>query len=299
MWQICIASGSVEEVLGDNSNLIALNFNERTDQELCLQVKCLIINATNYNVLIGQEALFSLGFIIDNWFEHAYYRVDWEIDGHHLGYIPLDLHGNHSLMAHHCMLKEAHTISYIQQASHTWIKGNEEEIAYAQAIESLRVVPTDIQHKPKVLQRFKATHKPLVKALSSFKNMESHGESIKPVLHQLITWTLPKEGITLLELFGGIGTSLKALLQSRMVVWRYLYVNIDLIARQVAASRMMKFTTRFSQQFVTTAWKACFTFLPSNIQLIQKKHMELLGPWTSSFQVGSVKDFQRLDLEKA
>jgi len=197
------------------------------------------------------------------------------------------------------MLKEAHTISYIQQASHTWIKGNEEEIAYAQAIESLRVVPTDIQHKPKVLQRFKATHKPLVKALSSFKNMESHGESIKPVLHQLITWTLPKEGITLLELFGGIGTSLKALLQSRMVVWRYLYVNIDLIARQVAASRMMKFTTRFSQQFVTTAWKACFTFLPSNIQLIQKKHMELLGPWTSSFQVGSVKDFQRLDLEKA
>ncbi len=54
-------------------------------------------------------------------------------------------------MAHHCMLKEAHTISYIQQASHKWIKGNEEEIAYAQAIESLRVVPTDIQHKPEVL----------------------------------------------------------------------------------------------------------------------------------------------------
>jgi hypothetical protein len=39
--------------------------------------------------------------------------VDWEIDGHHLGYIPFDLHGNHSPMAHHCMLKEAHNISYI------------------------------------------------------------------------------------------------------------------------------------------------------------------------------------------
>jgi hypothetical protein len=54
-------------------------------------------------------------------------------------------------MAHHFMFKEAHTISYIQQVSHKWIEGNEEEIAYAQAIESLRVVPTDIQHKPKVL----------------------------------------------------------------------------------------------------------------------------------------------------
>jgi len=34
-------------------------------------------------------------------------------------------------MAHHCMLKEAHTISYIQRASHEWIEGNEEDIAYA------------------------------------------------------------------------------------------------------------------------------------------------------------------------
>ncbi len=138
--------------------------------------------------------------------------MDWEIDGHHLGYIPLDFHGNHSPMAHHCMLKEAHTISYIQQPSHEWIEGDEEEITYAKATESLKVVPIDIQHGPKVLQRFKVAHKPLVKTLSNFESMESHGEPIKPLLRQLITWTPPKEGITLLELFGGIGTSLEALL---------------------------------------------------------------------------------------
>jgi hypothetical protein len=110
------------------------------------------------------------------------------------------------------MLKEAHTISYIQQASHKWIEADEEDIAYAQATESLRVVLIDIQHGPKVLQRFKVAHKPLVKALSSFESMESHGESIKPLLRQLITWTPPQEGITLLKLFGGIGTGLEALL---------------------------------------------------------------------------------------
>jgi hypothetical protein len=71
MWQICTASGSVEEVLGED--LITLNFNEGTDQELCLQVRCLVTNATSYDVLIGQKALFPPGFIIDNWFEHAYY----------------------------------------------------------------------------------------------------------------------------------------------------------------------------------------------------------------------------------
>jgi len=36
MWQIPIANGSIEEILGEISNMIALNFNKGTDQELCL-----------------------------------------------------------------------------------------------------------------------------------------------------------------------------------------------------------------------------------------------------------------------
>jgi len=48
-------------------------------------------------------------------------------------------------MAHHCMFKEAHTISYIQQTNHEWIEGDEKETTYAQTTESLRVVPIDIQ----------------------------------------------------------------------------------------------------------------------------------------------------------
>jgi site-specific DNA-cytosine methylase len=63
-----------------------------------------------------------------------------------------------------------------------------------------------------------------------------------------------------------------------MVVGKYFYVNIDPIARQVMASRMMELTVRFPQQFASTAWKASFTLLSSDIQLIQNKLMELLGP---------------------
>jgi len=60
-------------------------------------------------------------------------------------------------------------------------RGDEEETTYTQATESLRVVLIDIQHGLEVLQRFKATREPLVKALSNFENMESHGKLIKPV----------------------------------------------------------------------------------------------------------------------
>jgi hypothetical protein len=76
MWQICTISGNIKEVLGESSDFITLNFNEGIDQELCLQVICLVTNATSYDVLIGQEALFPPSFTINNWFEHAYYRVD-------------------------------------------------------------------------------------------------------------------------------------------------------------------------------------------------------------------------------
>jgi hypothetical protein len=52
MWQIRTASGNIEEVLGESLDFIAFNFNEGTNQELCLQVRCLVTNATSYNVLI-------------------------------------------------------------------------------------------------------------------------------------------------------------------------------------------------------------------------------------------------------
>jgi hypothetical protein len=89
-------------------------------------------------------------------------------------------------MAHHCILKETHIISYIQQSNHKWIEGNEEEIAYAQATESLRVNPIDIKHRLEVLQKFKAAHEPLVKVLSNFENMENHREPINTTRNSVI-----------------------------------------------------------------------------------------------------------------
>ncbi len=66
IWQIRTAHGSVEEVRGESSDLIIFNFNDGTNQEFCQQIKCLVTNATSYNVFIGQEALFPLHFTINN-----------------------------------------------------------------------------------------------------------------------------------------------------------------------------------------------------------------------------------------
>jgi hypothetical protein len=246
-WQIRTASGSIEEVLGETSTLLTLSFNSGTEEELLFQVRCLVTNASSYDILIGQEALFPPGFTIDNWFEHAYYRVDWETDGLHLGYIPLDLHGDYTLAAHHCPLKEANTILYIPSSLQEWIEEDVEEIANAQAAASLVAAPIEIAHGPEIVQRLKAAHGPLVTAMQIFESMKSNGEPIQPLLSRTVTWTPPKDGLTLLELFGGISTGLEALLQSGMVVKKYIYVDVDPCARKVAASRMLELTTRFPQ----------------------------------------------------
>jgi hypothetical protein len=48
----------------------------------------------------------------------------------------------------------------------------------------------------------------------------------------------------------------------------FFYIDINLIAKQMAPLKMIQLIARFSQQFATTSWKANFTFLPSDIQLI-------------------------------
>jgi hypothetical protein len=101
--------------------------------------------------------------------------VDWEIHGHHLDTYPLIHMGTIMLwLTIVCSRKHAPFPTSNKLAT----SGDEKEITYAQATQSLRVVPIDIQHKLKVLYRFIATHEPLVKALFSFKNIESHGELI-------------------------------------------------------------------------------------------------------------------------
>jgi hypothetical protein len=55
-----------------------------------------------------------------------------------------------------------------------------------------------------------------------------------PLDNSTIHWRPPEDGIVLLELFGGIGSGLVAVLQAGLKVKHYIYVDVDEAARQVA-----------------------------------------------------------------
>jgi hypothetical protein len=52
-----------------------------------------------------------------------------------------------------------------------------------------------------------------------------------PLNNSTIHWKPPEDGILLLELFGGMGSGLASVVQAGIKVKRYIYVNVDNVAR--------------------------------------------------------------------
>ncbi len=53
-----------------------------------------------------------------------------------------------------------------------------------------------------------------------------------------ITWEYHSKGICVLDLFGGISTSLVTVLQAGILVWKYLYVERNETARRVSSRHL-------------------------------------------------------------
>jgi hypothetical protein len=99
---------------------------------------------------------------------------------------------------------------------------------------------------------------------------EDHGP---PLDNSTIHWKPPDDGILLLELFGGIGTSLVAVLQARIKIQHYVYVDTDDEARQVAKHHSRGLRVRFPKLLTTTALLSAFFSLTSDISLISEKDL--------------------------
>jgi hypothetical protein len=103
---------------------------------------------------------------------------------------------------------------------------------------------------------------------------EDHGP---PLDNSTIHWKPPNDGIVLLELFGGIGTNLAAVLQAGIKVQHYVYVDIDDAARQVAKHHLRGLRVRFLELLTTTVLLSAFSLLTGDISLISEKDLHWLG----------------------
>ena len=81
-----------------------------------------------------------------------------------------------------------------------------------------------------------------------------------------------KEGISLLELCGGIGAGLEAVLRAGIRINRYLYCDIDPSARRVIRFKLRNLSGRYPHLLPITAWAGAFD-LPQDINLVQRDQL--------------------------
>ena len=77
----------------------------------------------------------------------------------------------------------------------------------------------------------------------------------------LLIWQLSQQGICLLDLFGGIATSLAPTLQARIKVCKYLYVDNNPIAQKIAQAHIEKLGRCYSNLLPIETTLVSFTAL--------------------------------------
>jgi site-specific DNA-cytosine methylase len=108
---------------------------------------------------------------------------------------------------------------------------------------------------------------------------EVNGEvDLRPPLDSsTIHWKPPEDGIVLLELFGRIGSGLIAVLQAGFKVKRYIYIDVDEAARQVAKRHLRRLRTQFLELLATSAIKTSFSMLVGDISLVSVEDIHRCG----------------------
>ena len=79
-FTIVTSIGHVERATGYTREPLQLSFRVKPgDPPAPLFLGCAVTDATNYDILVDQQALYSLGFGLDNWIEVVWIRPGWSV----------------------------------------------------------------------------------------------------------------------------------------------------------------------------------------------------------------------------
>jgi hypothetical protein len=243
-----------------------------------MKVKAIVTEAKSYDVLVGTTVLYPMGFTLDFWKEIARYRPGWQAGDGRKAQLPARfvrvLTGN---------LADLYAFSSYVDADLSSVREDFDGNAFATHIEGEALVTARDSESIKVYQ-------PGVEAVWSTTSQlreatelviqEAWQESLLPRVEEevndevdlgspldssTIHWRPPEDGIVLLELFGGIGSGLVAVLQAGLKIKRYIYVDVDEAAREVAKRHSRRLRTQFPELLATSAIKTSFCMLVGDI----------------------------------
>jgi hypothetical protein len=227
-WTISTSMGGTEHATAITKGELALKLNQDDVEDASfMQVKAIVTEAKSYDVLVGSMVLYPMGFTLDFWEETASYQPGWQAGDGRKASLPTQfirvLTGN---------LAGLFAFSGLVDAASPWFMETFDENAFAthlhmqvdahvsaQNLESIKVHQPGIEavwsitaqlHEATELVVQEAWQESLLpQEEEGSDETEDHG---LPLDNSTIHWKPPDDGIVLLELFGGIGIGLAAVL---------------------------------------------------------------------------------------
>ena len=279
-FTIVTSVGSTEKAMGYTRHPLRLMFGVGSGPLYShVSLQCAVTDATNYDILVGQHALYPLGFGVDNWTEEAWIRPGWSAGDGRKALIPVVFGASavtspvEAMVACSALASDLPCGLTLLEETYAFMSGVAEPRDHAPL-----AIPAphckDLQPSwGTQLELTRRSHEIVDQLDAPPLSMDSS----TPLLARTIQWRPPDEGITLVELFAGIGTGLAAVLEAGLKVRRYIHVDSGFAANRAARHHMQRLLALYPEQLPPSAIHGCFGKLPRDVTLVSDDDLRRVG----------------------
>jgi hypothetical protein len=290
-WTINTSMGGTERATSITKAELSLKLNlEDVEDVGFMKVKAIVTEAKSYDILVGTTVLYPMGFTLDFWEEIASYRLGWQAGDGRKAQLPTRF-----VRVFSRNLADLYAFSGYVDAALSSVKEDFDGNAFATHVEgeapvtkrdseSIKVYQPGVEAAWNTISQLREAAELVIQeawqeSLLPRVEEEVNGEvDLGPPLDSsTIHWRPPVDGIVLLELFGGISSGLVTVLQAGLKVKRYIYVDVDEAARQVAKRHLRRLRAQFPELLATSAIKTSFSTLAGDIALVSAEDIHRCG----------------------
>lgn len=297
--QTSVGAGSTEWLTRNPLRLTFLpghQFDETTTR-----VPAVVTGAESYNVLVGSAVLYPLGFVLDYWGESVCFRPGWQSGEARTTELPSSFFVSSKDRRKGGLSSLA---TFAALSDFTWPRDLAADIPEvdiplveeqpAMASMKLGAGAASYRHThgwgecaldPAEFQRAADKHvkeawKKAFAPMAGTSAEDQSGANIilhAPLNTTPISWKYPEQGVTVLDLFGGISTGLAVVLQAGIRVHQYLYVEKDEASRRASLRHVASLVYRYPDLLPNTAVRAYQHQLPADISLLGAQDLTRVG----------------------
>ena len=279
-FTIATSLGGTEQPTGLTKEPLRLQFKVGTDAYTHISVRCVVTSATSYDILLGQQALYPIGFGHDSWTEEAWFRPGWSQGDGRKEVIPVIFGASAGVVEG--------VVAVYGCAAEWFAIGDMLLEGNMSATDSPPKLDLQTQGEFKPFERHPKdpippwiSPKDLAEKCHELVNGVDHHlwqpQSTLLPLQQLVDLHDDPEGIVLVELFAGLGTGLAAVLEAGLSIRSYTYVDNNIMVNRAAKHHLQQLRMQYPKQLPASAIQGCMSRVPLDVTLIGEEDLLRLG----------------------